>query len=106
MAKKAASAKSAGQLVGRITQVTGAVIDVQFEGDLPQILNFPTEQRHILRLGKSKPYLFNSILDGNCFLTRLCIGGDTSFPNVSVLGSILQSSKAENMADDLAGRRQ
>ena len=39
MAKKAASAKSSGALVGRITQVTGAVIDVQFEGDLPQILN-------------------------------------------------------------------
>ena len=38
MAKKAAG-KSSGQLVGRITQVTGAVIDVQFEGDLPQILN-------------------------------------------------------------------
>jgi F-type H+/Na+-transporting ATPase subunit beta len=37
MAKKAAT-KSTG-LVGRITQVTGAVIDVQFEGDLPQILN-------------------------------------------------------------------
>ena len=38
MAKKAASTKSSG-LVGRITQVTGAVIDVQFEGELPQILN-------------------------------------------------------------------
>ena len=38
MAKKAASAKSSG-LVGRITQVTGAVVDVQFDGDLPQILN-------------------------------------------------------------------
>src|SRR5256886_13269183 len=25
--------------VGRITQVIGAVVDVQFEGDLPQILN-------------------------------------------------------------------
>jgi F-type H+/Na+-transporting ATPase subunit beta len=37
MAKKAAT-KSSG-LVGRITQVTGAVIDVQFEGELPQILN-------------------------------------------------------------------
>ena len=24
---------------GRITQVTGAVVDVQFEGDLPAILN-------------------------------------------------------------------
>ena len=29
----------AKNLVGRITQVTGAVVDVQFEGDLPQILN-------------------------------------------------------------------
>ena len=38
MAKKAVAAKSTG-LVGRITQVTGAVIDVQFEGELPQILN-------------------------------------------------------------------
>jgi F-type H+-transporting ATPase subunit beta len=26
-------------IVGKITQVTGAVVDVQFEGDLPQILN-------------------------------------------------------------------
>jgi F-type H+-transporting ATPase subunit beta len=24
---------------GKITQVTGAVVDVQFEGDLPEILN-------------------------------------------------------------------
>ena len=24
---------------GKITQVIGAVVDVQFEGDLPQILN-------------------------------------------------------------------
>ncbi len=29
----------AKNLVGRITQVTGAVIDVHFEGDLPPILN-------------------------------------------------------------------
>ena len=26
-------------IVGKITQVTGAVVDVQFEGDLPPILN-------------------------------------------------------------------
>jgi F-type H+/Na+-transporting ATPase subunit beta len=38
MAKKAVAAKSTG-LKGRIVQVTGAVIDVQFEGELPQILN-------------------------------------------------------------------
>ena len=38
MAKKAVAAKHTG-LVGRITAVTGAVIDVQFEGELPQILN-------------------------------------------------------------------
>ena len=38
MAKKAVAAKHSG-LVGRITAVTGAVIDVQFEGELPQILN-------------------------------------------------------------------
>ncbi len=37
MAKKAAS-KSSGQ-TGRITQVTGAVVDVQFDGTLPEILN-------------------------------------------------------------------
>ena len=29
----------AKNIVGRITQVLGAVIDVQFEGDLPPILN-------------------------------------------------------------------
>ncbi|QIG47877.1 F0F1 ATP synthase subunit beta [Nordella sp. HKS 07] len=38
MAKKPASAK-AGKSVGRIRQVTGAVVDVQFDGELPQILN-------------------------------------------------------------------
>src|SRR5471030_2337134 len=37
MAKKAAS-KSSGS-AGRITQVTGAVVDVAFDGELPQILN-------------------------------------------------------------------
>ncbi|MEP6828657.1 MAG: F0F1 ATP synthase subunit beta, partial [Aestuariivirga sp.] len=37
MAKKAAS-KSSGS-TGRITQVTGAVVDVAFDGELPQILN-------------------------------------------------------------------
>jgi hypothetical protein len=25
--------------VGKVTQITGAVVDVQFEGDLPNILN-------------------------------------------------------------------
>ncbi len=40
MAKKPASAKaSSGNSVGRIRQVTGAVVDVQFDGELPQILN-------------------------------------------------------------------
>ena len=29
----------AKNLVGRVTQVMGAVVDVQFEGDLPAILN-------------------------------------------------------------------
>ena len=37
MAKKAAS-KSSGS-VGRISQITGAVVDVAFDGELPQILN-------------------------------------------------------------------
>ena len=32
-------ATSANQTTGRITQVTGAVVDVQFEGHLPAILN-------------------------------------------------------------------
>ena len=42
MAKAAAAPKTTKKgsgLVGRITQVTGAVIDVQFDGELPQILN-------------------------------------------------------------------
>ncbi|MCA0317351.1 MAG: F0F1 ATP synthase subunit beta [Proteobacteria bacterium] len=40
MAKKATSAKAAtGGKVGRITQVIGAVVDVQFDDHLPQILN-------------------------------------------------------------------
>src|SRR5213593_1436953 len=39
MAKKPASAKASGNSVGRIRQVTGAVVDVQFDGELPQILN-------------------------------------------------------------------
>jgi F-type H+-transporting ATPase subunit beta len=33
-------------IVGKITQVTGAVVDVQFEGDLPQILNALHVQNH------------------------------------------------------------
>ena len=37
MAKKAAS-KSSGSM-GRISQITGAVVDVAFDGELPQILN-------------------------------------------------------------------
>ena len=43
--KEAASApapvkkKAAGASVGRVTQVTGAVVDVAFDGDLPAILN-------------------------------------------------------------------
>jgi F-type H+-transporting ATPase subunit beta len=40
MAKKATSAKAAtGGKVGRINQVIGAVVDVQFDDHLPQILN-------------------------------------------------------------------
>ena len=40
MAKKAASADASGsKSTGRITQVTGAVVDVAFDGDLPAILN-------------------------------------------------------------------
>ncbi len=41
MAKKATSAKAAQAAgsVGRITQVIGAVVDVQFDDNLPQILN-------------------------------------------------------------------
>ena len=37
MAKKPAS--TSGKSVGRIRQVTGAVVDVQFDGHLPEILN-------------------------------------------------------------------
>ena len=33
-------------IVGKITQVTGAVVDVQFDGDLPQILNALHVQNH------------------------------------------------------------
>ena len=36
MAKKPASASTA---TGRVTQVTGAVVDVAFDGELPAILN-------------------------------------------------------------------
>jgi F-type H+/Na+-transporting ATPase subunit beta len=32
-------AKSAGTATGRVSQVLGAVVDVQFDGDLPEILN-------------------------------------------------------------------
>jgi len=40
----------AKNLVGRITQVTGAVIDVHFEGDLPPILNAIETDNHGNRL--------------------------------------------------------
>jgi len=39
MAKAAKAAATASSKTGRITQVIGAVVDVQFEGDLPAILN-------------------------------------------------------------------
>ncbi|WP_119270398.1 F0F1 ATP synthase subunit beta [Taklimakanibacter deserti] len=39
MAKKPASATASDKPAGRIRQVTGAVVDVQFESHLPQILN-------------------------------------------------------------------
>src|SRR5262245_10250070 len=39
MAKKPASAKASDKPVGRIRQVTGAVVDVQFDAHLPEILN-------------------------------------------------------------------
>ena len=38
MARAAAKAKP-GNVIGRVAQVLGAVVDVQFEGDLPRILN-------------------------------------------------------------------
>ena len=31
---------------GKITQVTGAVVDVQFDGDLPEILNALTTENN------------------------------------------------------------
>ncbi len=39
MAKKASAAKASANTVGRITQVIGAVVDVRFDGHLPEILN-------------------------------------------------------------------
>jgi F-type H+-transporting ATPase subunit beta len=39
MAKKATSSSSMAGATGRIAQVTGAVVDVAFDGELPQILN-------------------------------------------------------------------
>jgi F-type H+-transporting ATPase subunit beta len=39
MAKKPVNAKASGKSVGRVRQVTGAVVDVQFDADLPAILN-------------------------------------------------------------------
>jgi F-type H+-transporting ATPase subunit beta len=39
MAKKAATSTSMSGATGRIAQVTGAVVDVAFDGELPQILN-------------------------------------------------------------------
>ncbi|HMN87813.1 MAG TPA: F0F1 ATP synthase subunit beta, partial [Bauldia sp.] len=39
MAKSSTAKTNVGGVVGRITQVTGAVVDVQFDGHLPAILN-------------------------------------------------------------------
>ena len=39
MAKKATSSSSMSGATGRVVQVTGAVVDVAFDGGLPQILN-------------------------------------------------------------------
>ena len=40
----------AKNIVGKITQVLGAVVDVQFEGDLPPILNALNTENHGNRL--------------------------------------------------------
>jgi len=40
----------AKNLVGKITQVLGAVVDVQFDGDLPAILNALHVENHGKRL--------------------------------------------------------
>ena len=41
---------TASNLTGRVTQVMGAVVDVQFEGDLPAILNALETENHGNRL--------------------------------------------------------
>jgi F-type H+-transporting ATPase subunit beta len=46
MATKHASAKASSNSIGKIRQVMGAVVDVQFDGELPEILNaLETENR-------------------------------------------------------------
>jgi F-type H+-transporting ATPase subunit beta len=45
-----APVKTASIKIGHITQVTGAVVDVQFEGELPQILNALETDNHGQRL--------------------------------------------------------
>jgi F-type H+-transporting ATPase subunit beta len=42
--------KMATNATGKISQVIGAVVDVQFEGDLPAILNALTTQNGDIRL--------------------------------------------------------
>ena len=49
-AKGASNAPAATGSVGKITQVIGAVVDVQFEGQLPKILNALEVQNHPIRL--------------------------------------------------------
>ncbi|MGP1397533.1 MAG: F0F1 ATP synthase subunit beta [Inquilinaceae bacterium] len=44
MAKSAATAKPASNTIGQVSQVLGAVVDVEFEGDLPAILNAITTE--------------------------------------------------------------
>lgn len=50
MAKKPAAKKSTSKANGKVSQVMGAVVDVTFDGDLPQILNALETDNHGNRL--------------------------------------------------------
>ena len=49
-AKKSAAPKSSAKATGTVVQIMGAVVDVQFTGDLPAILNALETDNHGNRL--------------------------------------------------------
>ena len=56
---------------GRVTQVIGAVVDVQFDGELPEILNALETVNNGTRLGQSPFFLHSTTGLDHCLSVKL-----------------------------------